>query len=137
MGMVHAEITLKNVRDDANAEMGVIKADDVRTATVTAVVDTGAMSLVITEDLREKLGLKVRREKIVKTANGQRVTGKVTDEVEVQWKNREWTVHALVIPGAEDILLGAIPLEGLDLMVNPVTQELVGIHGDDVEYIVY
>jgi len=37
----------------------------------------------------------------------------------------------------EDILLGAIPLEGLDLMVNPVTQELVGIHGDDVEYIVY
>ena len=137
MGMVHAEITLKNIMDEGYARDGYIKPEDIRTATVKAIVDTGAMSLVITEDLRKKLGLGIRREKIVKTANGQRVTGKVTDAVEVQWKNREWSVNALVIPGAEDILLGAIPLEGLDLMVNPVTQELVGIHGDDVEYIVY
>jgi len=46
-------------------------------------------------------------------------------------------VRALVVPGAEKVLLGVIPLEGLDLMVNPVTQELVGAHGDEVEYIIY
>ena len=137
MGMVHAEITLKNIMDEGYARDGYIKPEDIRTATVKAIVDTGAMSLVITEDLRKKLGLGIRREKIVKTANGQRVTGKITDAVEVQWKNREWAVNALVLPGAENILLGVIPLEGLDLMVNPVTQELVGVHGDDVEYIVY
>jgi len=41
-----------------------------------------------------------------------------------------WTAQ-----GAEDALLGAIPLEDMDLMVNPVTQELIGIHGDIVEHI--
>ena len=54
----------------------------------------------------------------------------------MQWKSAGKTVvPALVIPGAEKILLGAIPLEGMDLMVNPVSQELAGIHGDDVEFL--
>jgi hypothetical protein len=43
----------------------------------------------------------------------------------------------MVVPGAKKILLGAIPLEGLDLMVNPVTQELVGAHGDQFIYDIY
>ena len=46
-------------------------------------------------------------------------------------------LQSLVIPGAEAVLLGAVPLEVLDLMVKPGTQELVGVHGDDIEYIVY
>ena len=134
MGIAHAEITLKNIRDENLARHGYIKAEEIRTAAVTAIVDTGAMSLIITEELRKKLGLDVKGEKIARTANGERVTGKVTEAVEVKWKNREWTVQALVLPGAENILLGAIPLEGLDLMVNPVTQELVGAHGENAEY---
>ena len=137
MGMVHAEITLKNLQDEIKADLGVIRAEDIRTATVTALVDTGATSLVITEELRQKLGLAVKREKTARVANGQSVIGQVTETVEVQWKNREITLPALVIPGAEIVLLGAMPLEGMDLMVNPVTQELVGVHGDDMEYIVY
>jgi hypothetical protein len=59
------------------------------------------------------------------------VTGKITDAVEVQWKNRFTILPALVIPGARKILMGAIVLEGMDLMVNPVTQEVVGAHGDE------
>ena len=137
MGMTRAEITLKNVRDENYAQCGHIKEEEIRTATVTAVVDTGAMSLVITEELREKLGLAVKREKVAKTANGQRVNCQVTESVEILWKNREMTMPALVVPGAEDVLLGAIALEGMDLMVNPVTQELVGIHGDHEEFIIY
>ena len=42
----------------------------------------------------------------------------------------------MVIPGAERILLGAIPLEGMDLMVNPVSQELAGVHGDEVLFMI-
>ena len=53
------------------------------------------------------------------------------------WKNRDTVLPAMVIPGAEVVLLGAIALEGMDLMVNPVTQEVVGVHGDEVEYIAY
>ena len=137
MGMTRTEITLKNVRDEGYAKGGHIKEEEVRAANVTAVVDTGSMSLVITEELREKLGLGLKGEKIVKTANGQRVTCQVTEAVDIIWKNRDMILQALVVPGAEDVLLGAIPLEGMDLMVNPVTQELVGIHGDREEFILY
>ena len=135
MGIVHAEITLKNLYDEEKAREGLINKEDIRTATVTAVVDTGSLNLVITEELRQKLGLTIKGEKIAHIANGQRVSCKVTDAVEVIWKNRDTVVPALVIPGAEKILLGAIPLEGMDLMVNPVSQELTGIHGDEVEFL--
>ena len=137
MGMVHAEITLKNVKDEGKAETGLIKAEDVRTATVTAVADTGSMNLVITEELRQKLGLGIREEKTARIANGQRIVCNMTDAVEVQWKNRNTILSAMVIPGAEVVLLGALALEGMDLMVNPATQEVVGAHGDEVEYIAY
>ena len=133
MGTVHAEITLENARDKGKAQEGLIKAEDVRAVTVQAVVDTGAMSLVIDEELRQKLGLTIQGEKNALVANGQRVNCKVTEAVEVHLKNRISILSAVVIPGAKKILLGAIPLEDMDLIVNPVTQELVGAHGDSVE----
>ena len=134
MGMVHAEITLTNPLDKGFAREGYIKPEAIRTFTVKAIVDTGAMSLVITEELRKKLGLGIVGQKTAKTADGRRVLCKVTEGVRFSWKNRTWVLSAVVIPGAEDVLLGAIPLEALDVMVNPATQELVGIHGDDAEY---
>ena len=48
------------------------------------------------------------------------------------WKNRRTTCEALVLPDAEDILLGAIPLEALDLTINPRKEEVVGAHGDQI-----
>jgi hypothetical protein len=69
-------------------------------------------------------------------ANGDRVIAKVTDPVAVHWKNRETACPALVIPNAKAILLGAIPLEGMDLMVDPVNQQLVGVHGEEEEYMI-
>jgi hypothetical protein len=40
------------------------------------------------------------------------------------------------MPGSGEVLLGAIPLEGMDLMVDPVNQTLAGIHGDEVVCVV-
>ena len=51
--------------------------------------------------------------------------------MEVIWKDRFSTDNAAIIPGSDITLLGVIPLEAMDLMVNPVTQELVGAHGDE------
>ena len=133
MGTVHAEILLRNATDSTNCKRGLNTEQDVRSASVTAVVDTGAMSLVITEDIFEKLGLAVMGYKTAHIANGQRVPCKVTEPVEIHWKNRCSVLRALVIPGAETVLLGVIPLEDMDLIVNPVTQELIGAHGDTVE----
>ena len=136
MGTTYAEITLKNAFDSRKAGEGLIKEQDVRSVTVQAMADTGAMQMVITEELREKLGLAITGERVAQVANGQRVCCKVTEPVEIHWKNRDTTLRAMVVPGAETILLGAIPLEDMDLMVNPVTQELVGVHGDQIEVMV-
>jgi len=74
----------------------------------------------------------VQEERDAHIANGQYIRCQVTEGVEVRWKNRETIVPAMVIPGAQKILFGAIPMEAMDLMVNPVTQEVVGVHGDEV-----
>ena len=130
MGMVYTKITLKNAADDTAARRGFIKAEEIRSVTVTAIADTGSMHMVITEELCEKLGLSTKGEKTVLIANGQRVRCIETEAVEIQWKDRTMAVSAMVIPGAKSVLFGAIPMEGMDLMVNPVTQEVVGAHGD-------
>jgi predicted aspartyl protease len=134
MGMVYTEIMLKNVKDECFAQGGFIKPEDIRTAAVTAVVDSGSMNLVITEELRKALGLEISEEKFAHIANGQRLACKMTDAVKKKKKNRSTILQAMIIPGAQKILLGALALEGMDLMVNPVTQEVVGAHGDREEY---
>jgi clan AA aspartic protease len=135
MGIVHAEITLKNLLDNGLARKGYIKPEQIRTETVTAVADTGSMYLVIPEDLRQKLGLEISEEKTAHIANGQQVRCKLTEGVEVHWKNRKTIVQAMIIPGAKKVLFGAIPMEAMDLMVNPVTQEVIGAHGDKEEFL--
>jgi hypothetical protein len=54
----------------------------------------------------------------------------VTEPVRIYWKDRRTTCEAVVLPGEKDVLLGAYPLEGMDLMVHPKRQEVVGAHGD-------
>jgi len=136
MGMIKTEIILKNAADESKAREGLIGERGIRSITVSATVDTGAVSLVISEELREKLGLRIVEERSVKLADG-RTACRLTEAVEVHWKDRHWPCAAVVIPNAETVLLGAIPLEGMDLMINPKTQELVGVHGDTVEYMVF
>lgn len=137
MGTVFTEITLLNAADKSKIIEGQLKKEEARSITVKAIVDTGAISLVINEETRQKLGLGIWGEKSALLANGQRVIAKETDPVAVQWKDRETACQALVIPDARVVLLGAIPLEGLDLMVDPVNQKLAGVHGDKAEFILY
>ena len=47
MGLVHAEIILRNAGDIASVRRGYIKEPEIRQANVTAMVDTGAATLVI------------------------------------------------------------------------------------------
>jgi len=129
MSVVYTEITLKNVIDAAFAERGIMKEDEVRQMTVQAVVDTGAWTLVISEEIREKLGLRDNGTGEATLADGKKGEFPMAGPLEIRWKNRRFTCDALVLPGAPGILLGAIPLEGMDLTINP-KRELVGVHGD-------
>jgi len=136
MGTVHAEITLKNLADEVRVKDGHLKEEDVRSITVQAVVDTGAASLVINEEQCQTLGLGIQEERQARVADERWVFCKITEAVEIHWKNRRTTCPAMVIPRAETVLLGAIPLEGMDLMVNPGKQELTGVHGDEIKFLV-
>jgi clan AA aspartic protease len=130
MGEVRTEITLVNIEDQADARRGYMPQDQVRRLTVNAVVDTGATSLIINEEIREKLGLRVEEDSETTVAGGGTVPSRITEPVRVYWKNRRTTCEALVLPGEEDVLLGAYPLEGMDLTVNPKKREVIGAHGD-------
>jgi clan AA aspartic protease len=132
MGTVYAEITLKNAADVANVEGGFIKEQDVRKMTVEALVDTGAGTLIINEDICQKLGLKIRGLRNATLANDVTEICKVTQPVEIHWKDRDTTCPALVVSNSGEVLLGAIPLEDMDLIVNPARRELTGAHGDNV-----
>jgi clan AA aspartic protease len=132
MGNVFAEITVKNVMDMGLAQAGHITENNVRSATFTVVVDTGATTLVINEEIFKQLGLSVVETRDINLAGGGRIGCKVTDAVHIQWKNRFAVVNAVVLPGRKP-LLGVIPLEFMDLIVDPVNRELVGVHGEHAE----
>jgi clan AA aspartic protease len=131
MGTVFEEITLKNEGDVSAVERGYLKKPEIRQTTVQVVVDTGAATLVINEDVQKELGLMTKYLRESTLANGEKVTCKVAEPVEVIWKNRSMVCEPWVVPGADYILLGAIPLENMDLIVDPGNQKLVGAHGDE------
>jgi clan AA aspartic protease len=137
MSIVYTEITLKNAVDEAIVAAGIVKDYEVRQTTVQAVVDTGAWTLVINEDIREELGLPITGASSGTLADGTRGTYSMAGPLEVIWKDRRATCDAIVVPHAEDVLLGAIPLEALDLIVNPHKEEVVGAHGDQVLHLIY
>ena len=129
MSVITTEITLKNMMDVGDAMRGLIEEDKIRQMTVESVVDTGAWTLVINEEIRDKLGLLDRGIGEANLADGQKAEYPMAGPLEVWWKNRHLVCEALVMPDAPDVLLGALPLEHMDLTINP-KRELVGVHGD-------
>jgi clan AA aspartic protease len=136
MGQVNVELTLKNAGDITRAADGTIKEQEIRQTIIKAVVNTGAGTLVINETIREKLGLSVKKESFATLGDGSKVTCQRTEPVEILWQNRSTTCHPVVLSNADEILLGVIPLEDMDLIVDPVRQTLAGAHGDEVVYMV-
>jgi clan AA aspartic protease len=124
MGLVHADITLLNAVDDGMAKRGVIPREKVRSTDVRALVDTGAYMMTINEKLRDELGLELDHHVIVVLADGQRATCELVGLIKIIFKTRATVCLAVVLPGATEVLLGAIPLEGMDVIVDPGKQEL-------------
>ena len=131
MSIVYTEVTLRNAFDVEIEAAGLIKDHKIRETTVNAVVDTGAWTIVINEETRTILGLRKLKTDTGTLADGTKVEYYLAGPLQVNWKNRSTTCEALVLPDANDILLGAIPLEAMDLMVHPRTEEVVGAHGDE------
>jgi len=137
MGTFFEEITLENVVDRGFFNRGYIKENEIRTLTVQAMPDTGAWTLVINEDVREKLGLVLNGEVVSSLADGKTTSYPITESVNIKWRDRSTSLPAVVIPEAKDILLGALPLEAMDLIVDPVRKQLAGAHGDQALHVLY
>jgi len=135
MSTVRTKITIKNAGDVTAVKRGYITDEQVRTITVDALADTGAWTLVINEDTCQKLGLELRGPEPGILADGSTIIYQITDGVEVHWKDRQTVCPALVVPGANEILFGALPMEGMDLIVHPRKEEVIGAHGDTALYI--
>jgi clan AA aspartic protease len=130
MSCFKEEIMLVNAADVSAVRNGFIPDTKIRSMTIEAMPDTGAWTLVINEDTRTRLGLAIEDSIRATLADGSTTTYNQTEAVKIQWKDRSTTQQALLVPDADDILIGALPLEAMDLMVDPVNERLVGVHGD-------
>jgi clan AA aspartic protease len=136
MGEVVERITLVNTGDETNVRRGIIKETELRKTKLRALVDTGATNLVISEKTRQKLGLAITETGEVMLGHGKRESCAYTEWVTVRWKDRQAVCEAVVLPHAKETLLGVIPLEQMDLIVDLAEQKLTGKHGDDwVRYV--
>jgi hypothetical protein len=137
MSVFKEEITLTNAGDISAARNGLIPDTKIRKIIIDAMPDTGAWTLVINEDIRPKLGLAIEETAESTLADGETDTCDITEGVKIQRKNRSIVLPAVVVPNAKDVLLGALPLEAMDLMVDPVHEQLAGVHGDQPVHVLY
>ena len=89
--------------------------------------DSGALMLAINENIRTQLGLRVVDTRPCLLANGPYDELPVVRNVMVRFANRECVVSALVLPGDTEPLLGAIPMEEMDVLISPREQQLIVI----------
>jgi len=135
MGTFYEKIILTNAKDDVRVSCGLLDAP--RSVTLDAMPDTGAWMLIINEEVRQKLGLTTVDHAETTLADGTTTINDITEPIEIRWKDRRTSQEAVVIPSAKEVLLGALPLEALDLCVDPVNKKLVGVHGDKTVFIAY
>ena len=125
MGTTFADIRLTNSEDLLLLRKGYVEKDEVRTVQVRALVDTGASLLTIPLSIQQKLGLNKIDEQNVELGDGSIITVDIVGPIELKFENRMAIVTAAVLPLEVEVLLGVIPLEYMDVLVDPRRQRLV------------
>ena len=111
MGHVFADIVLSNPRQA-----------DLSPIAVKALADTGALMLCIPEHLALQLGLETESVREVSVADGRSMNVPYVGPIKVSFGKRFCYVGALVL--GDEVLLGAVPMEDMDLVVNPSRREV-------------
>jgi clan AA aspartic protease len=125
IGFVYAEIELVNTEDLALHRRGFLAEDKIKRMRIRAMVDSGSYMMVITDYIRRELDLPLIQEQVFRLADDSEIKGEVVGPVEIRFENRSTTTRAVVLPGAEEPLLGSIPLEDLDVVIDPKQQRLM------------
>lgn len=124
MVAVHVTIDLENTNDADNEEAGLTAPASVRQYSTRSLVDTGAVMLVLPEDVVDHLGLKRRGKTVVSFSDERKVDWDVAAPVTVRVGNRQGIFECLVGPPTSEPLFSQILLERLDLHVDPMHQQL-------------
>jgi clan AA aspartic protease len=125
MGCVHAEIELINGEDELLARRHVIGEEEVKRTGIKMLVDSGAYMMAINENIQAYLNLPFQYKEPAVLADGRVMECDVVGPVEVRFANRRATCSAFVLPGDSEPLLGAIPMEQMDVLIDPRRQELI------------
>jgi predicted aspartyl protease len=136
VGIVLVTALIENYDDARAAEKGLIPDAQVRRIEVhDARVDTGATFVSMPKRLIEQLGLKR-----IKTTHAKTVTGLVPfgiyEPVKLTIQGRDCEVRVTEVADNCPVLIGIIPLELLDFVVNPQGQKLAGNPDHGGEYMI-
>ncbi len=126
MGKVIVTAKIENQEDLFAVQRGKLSADKVRSVEVSdALVDTGANMLGMPKRLIAQLGLLPFRTRTVRTPGGM-ATLPLYHVVQVTIQDRECHCDVMELPDNCPVLIGQIPLEQLDFVVDPMNQRLIG-----------
>ena len=112
MGITRASLQLRNPLKGRLAAM-----------TVDALADTGALHLCIPQHVALQLELQENEQREVTLADGGKKIVSYVGPIEVQFDSRRCFVGAMVL--GDEVLLGAIPMEDMDLIVHPATKKVL------------
>ena len=118
MGTIVVNVGLENVKDRAAFERGLCDEAGIRRTEVEGVVDTGAVSLALPQNVVERLGLDTRGTAVVTYADGRKDERPVVGPLTVYVVGRSMNVDAIVLPPFSEVLVGQIVLEFLDLVAD-------------------
>jgi predicted aspartyl protease len=136
MGKVVVPAKVENLYDLFSVGKGLLKADEVRSVEVPdALVDTGASTLSLPKRLIADLGLQPLRARPARTSAGP-ITLQTYGIVRLTVQGREWHGDVAELPDDCPVLIGLLPLEGLDFVVDPVGQRLIGNPAHGGEHII-
>jgi predicted aspartyl protease len=126
MSRVVTAARIESLEDLWAARPGLLAAADVRAVDVSnAMVDTGLMSLAVPTSLIQRLGLTQRGERPSVTSGGMHIAKKF-DAVRLTIMGRDCTIDVVEVPDPVPVLIGQVPLELLDFVVDPKNQCLIG-----------
>ncbi len=134
MGKVLVTATIESIEALFDVEQGRRKPDEVRRVAVTdALVDTGATYLSLPQRYVQQLGLRRFRSRRARISSGEVKEFDIYGVVRLTVQGRECTAEIAALSDDCPVLIGQIPLEALDFVVDPIGQRLIGnpAHGGE------
>lgn len=136
MGRALTEATIENLEDIWAQKRGLIHSESVRRLDVNdALVDSGATLLSMPTRLIQLLGLEKVASKQVTSSVGL-AEANMYSAVRVTIQGRSCTMDVMEVPNDVPVLIGQLPLEHLDFVVDMRSHQLIGnpAHGDEHIY---